>query len=101
MTWKLACMLRTYIAWKPTVGFSKYEFNNKLLGGVLFFRITSSVTWTQPYIFLIQYEFWQIYREITLFSYIFYAYKFQGNKKLITMSSINGLDSSLVVLNNA
>ena len=70
-------MLRTYIAWNPTVGFPIYEFNKKLLGGI----------W-------IRYEFWQIYREITLFSYIFYAYKFQGNKKLITMSSINGLDSS-------
>ena len=32
------------------VGFSKYEFNNKLLGGVTFFRVTSSVTQTQPYI---------------------------------------------------
>ena len=28
----------------PTVGFSKYEFNNKLLGGVTFFKVTSSVT---------------------------------------------------------
>ena len=28
----------------PTVGFSKYEFNNKLLVGVTFFRVTSSVT---------------------------------------------------------
>ena len=25
----------------PTVGFSKYVFNNKLLGGVTFFRVTS------------------------------------------------------------
>ena len=49
-------MLRTYRKYNPTVELSKYEFNNKLLGGVL--------------------------------------YKFQGNKKLITMSSINGLDSS-------
>ena len=32
------------------VGFSKYEFNNKLLSGVTFFRITSGVTWTQSYI---------------------------------------------------
>ena len=31
-------------------GFSKYEFNNKLLGGVTFFRVTSGVTSTQPYI---------------------------------------------------
>ena len=41
---QLACMLRTYRKCDPTVGFSKYEFNNKLLVGVSFFRVTSSVT---------------------------------------------------------
>ena len=50
MARKLACMLKTYIKCDPTVGFSKYEFNNKLLVGVTFFRVTSSVTWTQSYI---------------------------------------------------
>ena len=52
-TWlalKLACMLRTYRTCNPTVEFTKYEFNNKLLGGVTIFRVLSSVTWTQPYI---------------------------------------------------
>ena len=44
LAWKLACMLRIYRTCNPTVGFSKYEFNNKLLGGVIFFRITSGVT---------------------------------------------------------
>ena len=29
---------------------SKYEFNNKLLGGVTFFRVTSGVTWTKLHI---------------------------------------------------
>ena len=34
------------------VGFLKYEFNNKLMGGATLFRITQSITWTQPiYIF--------------------------------------------------
>ena len=47
---KLACKLRTYRACNSTVEFSKYEFNKKLLDDVTFFRITSSVTWTQPYI---------------------------------------------------
>ena len=47
---KLACMLRTYRTCNLTVGFSKYEFNNKLLGGVTLFRVTSGVTRTQPYI---------------------------------------------------
>ena len=43
---QLACMLRTYRKCDPTVGFSKYEFDNKLLASVTFFRVTSSVTWT-------------------------------------------------------
>ena len=50
MAWKLACMLGTYRACNLMVGFSKYEFNNKLLGGVTFFRVTLGVTWTQSYI---------------------------------------------------
>ena len=50
MAGKLACMLKTYRKCDPSVGFSKYEFKNKLLVGVTFFRVTSSVTWTQPYI---------------------------------------------------
>ena len=37
-------MLRTYRAYNPIDGFSKYEFNNKLFGGVTFFRIKSGVT---------------------------------------------------------
>ena len=51
MAWKIACMLRPYRTHNPTVGFSKYEFSNKLLGGVTFFRVMSDVTRTQPYIF--------------------------------------------------
>ena len=47
---KLACMLKTNRKYDPTVEFSKYEFNNKFLGGVTFFRVTLGVTWTQPYI---------------------------------------------------
>ena len=51
LAWKLACILRTYRKCDLRVGFSKYEFKNKLLVGVTFFRVTSSVTWTQPHIF--------------------------------------------------
>ena len=51
LAWKLVWVLRTNRKCDPTVGFSKYEFNNKLLVGMTFFRVTSSVTWTQPYIF--------------------------------------------------
>ena len=43
-------MLRLYRKYNPTVGFLKYDINNKLLGGVTFFRITLSVTRTQRYI---------------------------------------------------
>ena len=48
--WKLACMLRAYRTCNQTIVFSKYEFNNKLMVGVTFFRVTSAITWTQPYI---------------------------------------------------
>ena len=37
-------MLKTYRTCNLTIGFSKYEFNNKLLGGVTFFRVTLGVT---------------------------------------------------------
>ena len=46
LVWKLACMLRPYKTCNPTAGVSKYAFNNKLLGGVTFFRFTSGITWT-------------------------------------------------------
>ena len=44
MTLKLECMLRTYRPCNPIIRFSKYEFNNKLLVGVTFLRVTLSVT---------------------------------------------------------
>ena len=50
LAWKLACMLRPYRTCNPTVKFSKYEFNNKLLGGVTFFRVMLGVTQTKSYI---------------------------------------------------
>ena len=46
LAWKLACMLKTYKTYNPTVRFSKYEFYNKLLGGITLFRVTPGVTWT-------------------------------------------------------
>ena len=46
MAWKLACMLKIYKICNLMVEFSKYEFNNKLLGGVILLRVnvTASVT---------------------------------------------------------
>ena len=84
--WKLACTLRTYRKCNPTVDFSKYEFNNNLLIGVIFFRVISCVTCTQPYIRL-------------HYLYIFFMLtKFQGDPKLIAMSLINCLNSSFCSL---
>ena len=40
----LACILRTYRICTLTVGFSKYEFNNKLLSDVILLKVTPSVT---------------------------------------------------------
>jgi len=40
LTWKLAWLLRTYKTCNSTVRFSKYEFYNKLLGGVTFLKVT-------------------------------------------------------------
>ena len=40
LAWKLACKLRPYRTCNLMVGFSKYEFNNKLLGGVTLFWVT-------------------------------------------------------------
>ena len=45
-------MLRTYRTCNLTVRFSKYEFYNKLLGGIILLRITPGVTRTQPYIYI-------------------------------------------------
>ena len=44
LTWQLSCILRTYKTCNPTIGFSKYEFNNNLLVGLTFFRVTLGVT---------------------------------------------------------
>ena len=40
LTQNLACMLKIYRTCNSTVGFSRYKFNNKLLGGVTLLRVT-------------------------------------------------------------
>ena len=52
LAWKLVCMLKTYRTCNSIIGFSKYEFNSKLLGGVTLLRVISGVTWTQPYLYI-------------------------------------------------
>ena len=49
LTWILVCMLRKYRTCNSMAEFLKYEFNNKLLDGVILLRIKSCVTWTQPH----------------------------------------------------
>ena len=46
--WNFLSMLKTYKICNLTVGFLKYEFNNKLLGDATLLRVTLGVTWTQP-----------------------------------------------------
>ena len=41
---KIGMHIKNIYKCNPTVGFAKYEFNNKLLGGVTVFRIMSGVT---------------------------------------------------------
>jgi len=40
----MACILKTYRTYNSMVGFSKYEFNNKLLCGVILLKVTPGVT---------------------------------------------------------
>ena len=47
LIWNLAWMLRTYRTCNSIVRFSKYEFYNKLLGGVTLLKVILGVTWTQ------------------------------------------------------
>ena len=72
-------MLRTYRKCDPTVGFSKYEFNNKLLVGVTFFRVTSNVTWIQPYISKFDVNFDKFTVRLYYLHIFFLLKKFQGN----------------------
>ena len=46
LSWKLACILRTYRTCNSTVRFLKYEFNNKLLSSVILLKVALGVTWT-------------------------------------------------------
>ena len=40
LTWKFAWLLRTYRICNSLVEFSKFEFYNKLLGGIILFKVT-------------------------------------------------------------
>ena len=48
---QLSWMLKRYRTCNSTVGFSKNEIHNRLLGDVTLLRVILGVTWTQPYIY--------------------------------------------------
>ena len=53
-------MLKTYRTYNLTVGFSKYEFYNKLLDGIVLLRVAPNITCIQLiYIYIYIYEFIQ------------------------------------------
>ena len=70
LAWKLAYMLRIYRTCNSIAGFSKYEFYNKLLGGVILLRITPGVTWIQPYIY-VDTHLW--FSSFHLFEFFFFS----------------------------
>ena len=90
---KLACILRTYKTCNSTVGFSKYEFNNKLLGGVTFFRVSLGVTWIQTYMSQFNLNFGKSTVRLHYLHIFFMFKKYKINKKLIDMPLINCLNS--------
>ena len=61
-------MLKIYRTCNPTVRFSKYEFNNKLLDSVTLLKVTPIITWTHPiYIYIYIYMSWvQVILGVTL-----------------------------------
>ena len=98
LAWKSVCMLTTYRKCDPTVRFLKYELRNKLLFGVTFFRVTSSVTWTQPYIYYFDVNFDKCTIRLHYLHVFFIHTKFLDDQRLIAMSSINCLNSSFCIL---
>ena len=80
------------------VGFSKYEFNNKLLDGVIFFRVILGVIWIQPFISLFDVNFDKSIVRLHYLYIFFILTKFQGDQRLIDISLINCLNSSFCSL---
>ena len=62
LTWKLVWILRIYRTYNSTVEFSKYEFYNKLLGGVILLRVIPDVTWIQSLLLLLLLLLWVKFR---------------------------------------
>ena len=69
LSWKLACMLKPYKTCNPMVGFAKYKFNNKLLDGVTFFRVTMNIIHLWVNFFLSLFDFFVIKKNIITSNY--------------------------------
>ena len=72
-------MLRTYRTCNPMVGFSKYKFNNNLLGDDTFFRVITRATWTQLYISYFDVNFDKSTIRLHYLHIFFILIKFQGD----------------------
>ena len=88
------CMLKTYKTCNPTIEFSKYEFDNKLLASVTFFRVMPGVTHIQAYISYFDVNFDKFTVRLNYLHIFFKLTKFQGDQRLIVISSINCFNSS-------
>ena len=78
---RLACILSTYRICNSTMRLLKYEFNNKLLGGITLLRITSSVTLS-----------------LSLSLYIYILYNVLRNLKMYDIKfSLNSLMSWILI----
>ena len=80
LTCKLACMLSIYRTCNSTVGLLKYEFNNKLLGVIIFLKVALNITCIQLiyiyiYIYIWVYTATRVISKLTfpalLFIYLF------------------------------
>ena len=86
---KIDKKLKTYKTCNSTVGFSKYEFYNKLLDDITLLRVTSGVTWTQPYIY-ISFIYIYIYTKIMRGGEFEYECFCHGFKNLIGLVGSTG-----------
>ena len=109
----MACILKIYRICNLTVKFPKYEFNNKLLGAItllIYIYIYIYIDWVQVTSDVIQsnviplniFELDANFDKSTVRLHYLHIFsmlaKFQGDQILITMSSINCLNSNFCSL---
>ena len=80
LAWKFTYMLKTYKTYNLMVGFSKYEFYNKLLGGIILLRVALNITCIQLlyiYIYIWVYTATRVISKLT-FPALLFIYLFKG-----------------------